>query len=231
MTNKLTKKDFGFIVSKNADYHLKLIRYKDQYYCNSHAGTYDNMVAYLKDFFRYCTDKTHLLSLEKLQTINIGDFDIHLAHDYALQWASSYKHIPLMKFLLKHGADATADNSDTLQIASRTGNEPSVRLLLKHGADPLAYCNGRQDCGNALSWAKQGRHKNIVAILQRHLDRRTLRYWIRLTPITEVISFKKLANIVLYLVVLTACSMYIINQSGNRENYQTTVKIETMETK
>lgn len=215
MATKITiaKQDFGFVMSAWEYDRIKIVRYKDIYYCHSQRCTYDEMVVYLKRHFNDDAHVPHLHALETLKTTYIGGFDIHLNNDYALYWACLEKNVPLMKLLIKNGADVSADHNEILQLAVRTNNVESVRLLLSHGADPEEYARGNKDYGNALTcYRPLIEDKKILVLLKRAVARKTILYWIKLTPIFEIVSFKKLTNVALYLVVFIAATIYIINE-------------------
>ena len=58
-----------------------------------------------------------------------------------LHWASFRGHVEVVRALLKHGADVTAQNEDgmtPLHWASRKGRAEAIDVLLQHGADATA---------------------------------------------------------------------------------------------
>jgi ankyrin repeat protein len=63
-----------------------------------------------------------------------------------LHQASARGHVTVVRVLLEHDADVTAQNEDgstPLHLASRWGRVKVVRVLLKYGADPTAQDNNR----------------------------------------------------------------------------------------
>lgn len=91
-----------------------------------------------------------------------------------LHWAVYYRYVPLVKYLLEHGAkvdvQATDEWSGMLQgntpliVASYYGYYPIVELLLKHGADK----NIKNKYGyNARMYANEFGHKAVLRILNK----------------------------------------------------------------
>ena len=61
--------------------------------------------------------------------------DILLNNNYAVQWASEYGFLAVVKFLVNKGADIRANNDYALRMASANGHLAIVKFLLKKGAN------------------------------------------------------------------------------------------------
>ncbi len=73
--------------------------------------------------------------------------------------------------LLESGADvnqAANAGMTPLMAAAGMGRADLVEVLLEKGADPSRKNSRGQD---ALEWARQREHKNVIAILERHLGK------------------------------------------------------------
>jgi hypothetical protein len=71
--------------------------------------------------------------------LQVGHADVHAADDAALRKASYYGHLPIVQFLVQHGADVHADDNEAIRRASVNGHLPVVQFLVQHGADVHAY--------------------------------------------------------------------------------------------
>ena len=75
---------------------------------------------------------------------------------------------PMIEFLLEHGADVHARDSQgtaALSYAAGTGNLRIVTLLLQRGADKLGSAKDDAALGQALSSAAGGGHVEVAALL------------------------------------------------------------------
>lgn len=61
--------------------------------------------------------------------------NIHANRDYALRWAAQCGHLPVVKYLVSRGAHVHADDDYALRWAAVCGHLPVVDVLLHHGAD------------------------------------------------------------------------------------------------
>ncbi|KPI85221.1 hypothetical protein ABL78_5729 [Leptomonas seymouri] len=85
----------------------------------------------------------------------------------ALMWASFKGHLPIVRFLLDHGAPIDAANAlghTALQWAITAGHTDVVRYLLDHGADPSQ--RDRQGFDAAFSAAQNGRLALLVMLTE-----------------------------------------------------------------
>lgn len=82
--------------------------------------------------------------------------DIHGFDNRPLRMASMNGHLPVVQYLVEHGADAK--NNEALFWASRNGHLPIVQFLVQHGAtDPSRL---------ALYTASNKGHVDVVQFLQ-----------------------------------------------------------------
>ena len=88
----------------------------------------------------------------------VGDYDKNLA----LELASKYGKLELVKYLVEHGADIKIHYSESLIQASKNGHLPVVEYLVKHGANITAHDN------IALQLASARGHLPVVEYLVRH---------------------------------------------------------------
>ena len=58
--------------------------------------------------------------------------DVHVADDYALEWASRYGYKEIVELLLKHGANVHAKDDLAFRWASQNGYLATAKLLLKY---------------------------------------------------------------------------------------------------
>jgi hypothetical protein len=84
-----------------------------------------------------------------------------------LHFASQNGYLDLVRFLLEHGADPTAQNHGRtpLQLASRYGHLDVARFLLEHGADTAAQ---EKDGGAPLHLAFTNGHLDLARFLIEH---------------------------------------------------------------
>lgn len=89
-----------------------------------------------------------------------------------LTTAVNKKNADAVKVLLQHGADVNWEdgfNTTALMYAASSGNIEIVKLLLNKGAD----IKHKDKQGNdAISAAKQGKHSDIVILLQEWLEKK-----------------------------------------------------------
>jgi ankyrin repeat protein len=111
------------------------------------------------DFINYC--KTG--NLQQVQLLLQNGY-VPNANDYAIQWASEYGHLDIVKLLLdpKYGCDPTAYKNYAIQMASFEGHLDVVQLLLQHGCDPTDYDN------LAIQFASKNGHLDLVKLLLQH---------------------------------------------------------------
>lgn len=177
MGTKLTKQDFGLVISTVPSDPIRIIRYKDTYQFRGYERDYAGMVKLITSEYKddFSGDlKYHLVALEKLKTINIGDFNIHAGDDHAVYWAVIKNDIPLINLLIKHGADVCAGDNQMLVHVSRNNYPKIVKLLLKHGAD----ANAGKEYSNPIYVAKLLGHRYIVFLLKKSLIIKKISNWI-----------------------------------------------------
>lgn len=86
--------------------------------------------------------------------------DVHYKGDQALCWAAGLGRLPVVKYLVKRGADVHADHNAPLRWAVQYGDYAKVaKYLIKRGADVHAY----ED--EALRWAAGLGHIKSVKVL------------------------------------------------------------------
>jgi len=82
--------------------------------------------------------------------------------------AARDNHLPVVKYLIEHGADVNAkDNDDetALMEAADNGHLPVVQYLVEHGAD----VNAKDDTNwTPLTWAARNGHLSVVQYLIKH---------------------------------------------------------------
>jgi ankyrin repeat protein len=88
----------------------------------------------------------------------------------ALMRAASSGHVQVLKALLDAGADVNVrtvlEGETALIDAARSGQTESVAILLRAGADPTVRDHRPNSGKNALDWANEFHHPEIVAMLQ-----------------------------------------------------------------
>lgn len=84
--------------------------------------------------------------------------DVHAHDNAALRWASENGHVPVVEFLLQHGAII---DDYSLLVAANNGHLPVVRVLVKHGVSV-------RDGNEALWKAAANGHLDVVEFLVQH---------------------------------------------------------------
>ena len=88
--------------------------------------------------------------------------DLSYNKNRALRTASERGHLSVVKYLVEHGADITAQDNEAVILASVYGHLSVVKYLVEHGADITARNN------EALRWASRNGHLEIVKYLTEH---------------------------------------------------------------
>lgn len=86
--------------------------------------------------------------------------DIHDDEDAALRMASKHGHASIVKLLLDHGADASAQDHAALCLACKVGHEEIVKLLISNGKSDIHARNELP-----LNWAAEFGNTSIVKLL------------------------------------------------------------------
>lgn len=127
------------------------------------------------DFLDDC--RAGLMS-EVKSAILIKKMDINFMDEIgctALQWASNYGHVKIVKFLLKNGAKLTRSccGHTPLYVASSKNHYKIVKVLLQNGANPLDM---NKWGFTPLRIALINKHYKVVKILLKYKNKKYRHY-------------------------------------------------------
>jgi len=100
--------------------------------------------------------------------LQVGHADVHTDNDWALIRASKHGHLPVVQFLISHGADVHALNDNALCWASNNGHLDVVKFLVQVGHANVNADGDNDDGLCSLHRASEHGHLPVVQFLVEH---------------------------------------------------------------
>lgn len=133
-----------------------MYRYGECYYIGGITGSYTDMVNAATEKYSTLNTNEYLAKLSELH----GSYDGHKIDNVI--HASEHGYLEIVKYLVEHGADVTADDNGAVKLASEHGNLDVVKYLVSQGADITA------DDNYAVKWSSVFGRLDVVKYLVEH---------------------------------------------------------------